>query len=145
MSNVTGDGSQALIDGLRTECEVLQRFGTLLEHEQDCLVRDDVEGLARLTAMKYSLAQDVARLEVARVRSWSEAASGEAQSLWSTLRERASGAKRLNESNGKLIALRLQHVRGALWALRAVPRAHTYGPDGQPGEAGLSRRVLGSA
>jgi flagella synthesis protein FlgN len=110
--------------------ETLEAFVAVLRREQDALATGDIDALAPLIAEKTALAEHVGRI------SASEA---------TLLRDLAEEARGLNEANGKLIALRLQHNQKALNVLLAAAQsAATYGPDGQQ-QASLGGRILGSA
>lgn len=113
-----------------TAQEALQAFVGVLRREQDALATGDIETLAPLIAEKTALAEHVNRIPL------SEAAR---------FRDLVGEASALNEANGKLIALRLQHNQQALNVLlAAADTAATYGPDGQQ-QAGLGSRILGKA
>lgn len=135
---------QESVESLRSQCATLERFEAVLEEEQACLVRDDLEALTRLTPVKFSLAEQLAAFGT-QAPAQPGASDDERTQLRARLRARVAASRQLNESNGKLIAMRLQHVQGALEALRGTPRAHTYGPDGLPGAGTARGRVLGSA
>ena len=77
---------------------------------------------------------------------WIKSAEGTtSRRRWQQLLELATEARALNETNGKLIAVHLQHNQQALnTLLAAVDQATTYGPDGQQ-RAGAGGRSLGSA
>lgn len=110
--------------------ETLEAFVAVLRREQDALATGDIDALAPLVAEKTTLADKLNRI------SADEAA---------LLRDLASEARSLNEANGKLIALRLQHNRQALNVLMtAADAVATYGPDGQQ-QSALGGRILGSA
>lgn len=110
--------------------EALRAFIDVLRREQALLTEGSVEDLAPLIAEKTALADRLNRMPDSK-----EAA----------LRELAAEARALNETNGKLIALRLQQNRKALdILLAAADNATTYGPDGQQ-QTGLGGRILGKA
>ena len=110
--------------------EALQAFVDILRREQDALATGNIDALAPLIAEKTALAEQLNRI------STSEAA---------LYRDLVSEASALNEANGKLIALRLQHNQQALNVLMAAANtAATYGPDGQQ-QSGLGSRILGKA
>ncbi len=113
-----------------TAREALQAFVDVLRREQDALATGDIETLAPLIAEKTALAEQVNRIPL------SEAAR---------FRDLVSEASALNEANGKLIALRLQHNQQALNVLMAAAdTAATYGPDGQQ-QSAVGSRILGKA
>jgi flagella synthesis protein FlgN len=110
--------------------ETLQIFIDILRREQTALAAGDIDALAPLIAEKTALAEQLNQISV------SEAAQ---------FRDLANEASALNEANGKLIALRLQHNQQALNVLLAAANsAATYGPDGQQ-QSGLGSRILGKA
>lgn len=64
---------------------------------------------------------------------------------WQSLITVTAEAQALNESNGKLIAMRMQHNQQALNVLLAAAnQASLYGPDGQTKPSG-GGRLFGSA
>lgn len=110
--------------------EDLEAFVAVLRREQDALANGDIDALPPLIAEKTALAERLNRI------SASEAAQ---------YRDLVSSASALNEANGKLIALRLQHNQQALNVLMAAANAtSTYGPDGQQQSSG-GGRILGKA
>jgi len=152
------------VAGLRAERDAFGALCRLLESEQTCLVRSDIEGLLQLTGAK---SERVDRLiELARQRAdhlesvglsggsngmgdWLAAHAGaqrvELTQLWDELVRLASDARTLNEINGKLITTRLSHNQAALSALQLSARAQNiYGPDGQAAVS-AGQRELGSA
>lgn len=111
--------------------ETLETFVATLLREQDALATGDIDALAPLIAKKTKLAEQLNQL------SASETA---------LFRDLVSEACALNEANGKLIALRLQHNQQALNVLMAAANtAATYGPDGQQQQSGPGSRILGKA
>jgi flagella synthesis protein FlgN len=64
---------------------------------------------------------------------------------WNQLLQAGSTAQRLNELNGKLILIHLQHNQQALSALStAANQSSVYGPDGQPHNTiSTSSRIIG--
>lgn len=110
--------------------ETLEAFVGVLRREQDALAAGNIDALAPLIAEKHALAEKLNQFSL-------EAAT--------TYRDLVSEARALNEANGKLIGLCLQHNQQALGALLdAADKATTYGPDGQQ-QAGLGSRILGKA
>ncbi len=129
-------------DILRAEISRLGEFIDLLQREQELLIRGDTEALLLLSENKTALANALAALSQAREGQLVTDAHTPA---WQTLRELAAKAKNLNETNGKLIGLHLQHNQQAFAVLMAAAnRAMNYGPDGQQ-KIGLGGRILGSA
>jgi flagella synthesis protein FlgN len=111
--------------------ETLEAFVAVLRREQEALTTGDTDALVPLIAEKTALAERLNRFP----------ADAAAQH-----RDLVAAARTLNEANGKLIALRLQHNQQALNVLLAAANtaAATYGPDGQQ-QAGLGSRILGKA
>ncbi len=151
----------ALADLLAQELGLLHSFVTLMRHEQSLLVDGKADVLAEIAEEKSGLAGQLARRAMAReeelgrrgyaagrmgMDDWIKSAEGTtSRRRWQQLLELATEARALNETNGKLIAVQLQHNQQALnTLLAAVDQAATYGPDGQQ-RAGASGRSLGSA
>jgi len=154
-------GPEPLAGLLAQELQLLHAFVALLRHEQSLLTAGDTEPLSALAAEKSRGAAALGQLAAARdhgldelrlppgrvgMDAWTQSAVGTAsQANWRQLIELAAEARALNETNGKLIALHLQHNRQAMNVLMAAAdQAVTYGPDGQQQTAG-SGRSLGSA
>ena len=79
------------------------------------------------------------------MEAWLASRASRQQASWKELLTLAADARSLNETNGKLINLHLQHNQQALNVLlAAVDKAVTYGPDGQQKSAS-GGRSLGSA
>lgn len=151
----------ALADLLAQELGLLHSFVTLLRHEQVMLVDAEPDALGELAREKTDLSAQLASRAAAReeelarrglpggrqgMDDWIRSADGStSRRRWQQLLELAAEARLLNETNGKLIALHLQHNQQALnTLLTAVDQAATYGPDGQQ-LTGASGRSLGSA
>lgn len=150
-----------LVDLLRQEVRLLRSFLALLRREQDMLTAGDTASLSELAASKGQTAIDLGQLATVRdgelvgrglppgctgMEAWVLTAHGAASRAdWRELLELAGDARALNDTNGKLINLHLQHNQQALNALMAAAgQAATYGPDGQQRSGGGSRS-LGSA
>lgn len=146
---------------LSQELGTLQSFVELLRREQMLLAGGTTDGLTDLAAEKSTAALELGRLamardkELARIQlpsgragmdAWTLTDAGApSQGNWDRLLLLAAEARALNESNGKMIALQLQHNQQALSVLMAAAdQTSTYGPDGQP-RAGPGGRSLGSA
>ena len=152
----------ALADLLAQELGLLHSFVTLLRHEQSLLVDGKPDTLGDVAAEKSGLSGQLALRAAAREEAldkrgyaagragmddWINKSADGATSRrrWQQLLQLAAEARALNETNGKLIAVHLQHNQQALnTLLAAVDQATTYGPDGQLG-AGAGGRSLGSA
>ena len=125
---------------LREEFEALQAFVGLLRREQALLTEGNIEALPLLTAEKSALAGRLGQLSGDRER----AAPTPGMEGWQSLVDLAAEARALNETNGKLIALRMQHNQRALAILMAAADQDVvYGPDGQQRMG--SGRSFGSA
>lgn len=110
--------------------ETLQAFIELLRREQTALIEGDIEALAALLPEKTALSE--------RLNAISPSEAGQ-------LRELAATARDLNQTNGQLIAVRIQRNQQALNVLfAAAGQAPTYGPDGQQ-LSSLGSRSLGKA
>jgi flagellar biosynthesis/type III secretory pathway chaperone len=143
---------------LREEVTALQAFRKVLESERACLKRSDVEALLELTRVKSEQLDQLAELSDRRSRylvskglEVSQAGMGQAMDtaelaeLWTTLLTLASEVRNLNDANGALIAVRMNHNHAALAALQVGGRVpKLYGPDGQR-DVGASTRDLGRA
>lgn len=147
---MTSPGDLGEIAGLLAqELQTLESFVTLLRNEQALLSSGANEGLTALADDKSRSAIDLGRLAnlrdqaLARLHlppgragmdAWTLTDVGStSQRAWDRLLALAAQARALNEANGKLIALHLQHNRQALAILMAAAnQTATYGPDGQP-------------
>jgi flagellar biosynthesis protein FlgN len=143
------------------ELQALRTFVTLLGHEQDLLSQGAVEALSALAPEKSALVTSLTRLATARdaelarlglpagragMAAWlGGKAEASCQADWNQVLALAAEARALNDTNGKLIGLHMQHNQQALSVLMAATdQAVTYGPDGQQ-KAGSGGRSLGSA
>ena len=146
---------------LEEEVGRLKEFIGLLQREQELLKQGDTDALLPLIETKTQLADRLATFARARetylarqgfpagrpgMESWLQRHGSDAQrQSWHALLQLAQEARDLNELNGKLIGLHMQHNQQAFTALmNATNRAMTYGPDGQQ-QAGLGGRILGTA
>jgi flagella synthesis protein FlgN len=159
---VPNPGKLADIAGLLSqELQTLESFVALLRSEQSLLASGAGEGLMALAEEKSRAAIELGRLatmreqELARLHlppgragmdAWTLTDAGSAsQRSWDHLLVLAAEARAINETNGKAIALHMQHNQQALSVLMAAAdKTATYGPDGQP-LAGIGGRSLGSA
>ncbi len=156
MTAVSGVGEN-IAALLSQELAALRSFIELLRQEQSLLVSGTSDGLVALATGKSQAALELGRLAAARdealarihfpagragMDAWIITDSGSPSSRkWDELLDLAAEARALNEANGKLIGLHLQHNQRALSALSAaVDQTATYGPDGQsmPGVGGRS-------
>jgi flagella synthesis protein FlgN len=149
-----------LADLLSRELQAVHSFILLLRREQSLLAEGASEALSALAEEKARAAgqlnglaesreTQLAALKLPAGRAGMEAWAGSADGApyranWHQLLQLAAEARALNEGNGKLIALHLQHYQQGLTVLMAaLDQAATYGPDGQQ-RTGLSGRSLGS-
>jgi flagella synthesis protein FlgN len=158
---VAPDKSGEIAGLLSQELQTLQSFTELLRREQSLLAAGTTDGLTELANEKSTVAVELGRLAAARdmelaslrlpsgragMDAWTLTDAGApSQNNWDRLLLLAAEARALNEANGKVIALQLQHNQQALTVLlAAADRTATYGPDGQP-RSGTGGRSLGSA
>lgn len=152
----------SLVKLLEAEAHEATAFIALLKNEQALLVEGNVDGLLPLAEQKSGFASRLGALGEARERivKGSGAGSGRAgmetyltrqpgdkalRTRWEELLALATECQALNNLNGKLIRLHLQHNQQAMATLMAAAdQATTYGPDGHQRPAG-SGRFLGSA
>ena len=142
------------------ELRRVQAFLAVLRQEKSLLEAANTEPLAALAEEKTRLAVELSQLCQAReaeltrlglipgksgMNVWCESTNAASRGNWQRLLGAAGEAKALNDTNGKLIALRLQHNQRALAVLTAAAdQAATYGPDGQQ-RLSSGGRSLGSA
>lgn len=151
----------AIADLLTQELAALRAFVDLLRNEQSLLVSATSEGLGPLATEKSRSAIVLGQLAAARDRelvklnfptgragmdAWVISTAGvRYQQDWNDLLGMSAQARAINEANGKLISLHLQHNQQSLTALlAAADQTATYGPDGQA-KPGVGGRSLGSA
>jgi flagellar biosynthesis protein FlgN len=144
---------------LGEEARELRSFLTLLEREQRALTNGDAEALMpladeknRLTERLHSLGQQRAEWFVAHgyggdhnaIGAWLQRTSqdGSTSGNWQQVLDLATRARTINEENGTLIRMRMQHNQRALAILLAASnRAALYGPDGQTRGAAEKRHI----
>lgn len=145
------------------ELAALRDFVAVLQKEQQTLIDGDLDRLMLQVEDKTKLSTLLTRLAEQRnqllsaaslsndragMESWlarQTSAAGNARSDGDKLLVLAAEARALNESNGKLIATRLQNTQQALGILlSASDQAALYGPDGQTQTSG-SGRLFGEA
>jgi flagellar biosynthesis protein FlgN len=139
------------VAGLRAERESFHALCKVLESEQACLVKGDVDSLLEIAPLKSERVDRLQHLEQQRIgyldsiglgtgqtamTDWLAAHAGTERSvlaqLWEELVLLAAEARSLNDINGKLITTRLAHSQAAMAALQLSARAQNiYGPDGQ--------------
>lgn len=121
----------------------------VLQQEQQALVAGDIDKLTPIVEEKTRLASSLNRFAEQRqrlisasglpndrsgVEAWlaSQVLSPKDRADWRKLLALTGEAQTLNESNGKLIAMRMQHNQQSLNVLlSAANQATLYGPDGQ--------------
>ncbi len=138
------------IASLRREVLAFSEFIELLNAEQLCLTRAQIEplpGIARQKAEKAEALGALARIRCAFleahalhanadgmrqwIRSHHDAEATELFGLWERLSEFAADAQRINRTNGTLINNRMAYTREALTALIGLTGpAGEYGRDG---------------
>lgn len=147
---------------LADELVELERFCALLATERDILEKGEADKLPPVVEKKSALAIRLGELLAQReaalnqagfssgregMENWlsTHAQAGSLRSHWQRLLDLAGLARNRQETNGKLIAIQLQHNQQAIAALMSASgRPLTYGPDGQQ-RVGGGGRTLGSA
>ena len=152
---------------LRLERDAVSAFVEILQREQDALIQGADEELDFLAATKERMLKELAGFAERRnhylasrgltqngkgVDAWlaqgpntaSAEQPAESTSVWNDLMRLAWTARQLNQTNGAIIATRLQRTQRALEALRrAAGTVALYGPKGQTFGIG-SGRALGA-
>ncbi|WP_319240749.1 flagellar protein FlgN [uncultured Propionivibrio sp.] len=160
---VQSSPSSRLLQTLTSESELVSLFISLLEKEQASLVEGQTETLPQIAEEKGRAADRLTAVGDERNRLLAEEglAGGPSGieawcarhpleksivSKWAEVLDKARRAKDLNQLNGNLITLRMQHTARALEALRSASRPlDLYGPDGQSAGTGTARRIIDSA
>lgn len=160
---VQPNSSSRLLQTLASESELVSLFISLLEKEQACLVEGQTETLPQIAEEKSRVAEQLSGVGNERNRLLAEeglaggpsgieawcARHPQEKSIaatWAEVLDKARRAKGLNQLNGNLITLRMQHTTRALEALRSASRPlDLYGPDGQSTGVGTARRIIDSA
>ena len=106
-----------------TDTEAIEQIGAT---RQEC-----TSALARLAAERElscrQLAPPGAAVDMVRVLGWCDA-SGTLTAQWQGNLARARRCRDLNERNGAIVAVKLNHVQSLLAALRGVREEPDYGP-----------------
>lgn len=154
--------SHPVLSALQSEVAALLKFVDVLYQEQTALRAGGLETLNSLVEIKTVLGNQLSEHSRQRddaltalglptgktgmERFIDQSGSPLIKSEWAELLARAAEARELNQLNGKLIGLLMQHNQSALSALTAASdRVMTYyGSDGQQ-RTDLSHRKLGSA
>ncbi|MBX3664097.1 MAG: flagellar protein FlgN [Burkholderiales bacterium] len=158
--SAAGDGLSAA--SLREERIATEGFLELLQHEQECLLTGNADAIGAHVENKSASLRRLAGYAERRRRfllaqqlspdrpgmeQW-VANAGESAGIaaeWQRLLEATRLAREVNETNGSLIAARLQSNQQALAALTAAASGTSlYGRDGQASGSWDSRR-LGAA
>ena len=162
--HATPGGVRDIARCLAEEAALLQRFVDVLREEQKTLAEGecDIAHLMTLVTEKTRHASQLAQWAEQRsallvaagctpdragMQQWLDHVSAAAASrkLWLAMLALADEARALNETNGHLIGIRLQHNQQALSVLlTAANQAALYGPDGQT-HAAPGGRLFGSA
>lgn len=147
---------------LSEELAALRGFVAILQQEQQALVAGEIDRLMPLVKEKTDLAARLGQFAELRSRMLAAASlspdrtgmerwlarlapADSAHAAWKSLLALTAEAQALNESNGKLIAMRMQHNQQALNVLLAAAnQSALYGPDGQTKPAG-GGRLFGAA
>ena len=152
------------VASLRREVSAYAEFLDLLQREQACLVRGEVDPLTGVSRQKSDKVEELGSLARLRcafleshalspnaqgMRKWISAQRGteaeEVSNLWDNLSKSAAEAQRINQLNGTLINNRLAYNREALTAFTVITRPMgVYGPDGSTAFR-VSHRYFGAA
>lgn len=134
---------------LTQECAAIKSFVELLKKEEDILIHGRMEEVDFLVSEKQRAIEEIANYSAVRcqqltdhgftvdsngMESWlaSQPDSEKNTAIWSELLQLAQEVQQLNQTNGKMIATRLQHVQHASAALQsAAGNISLYGPKGQ--------------
>lgn len=144
---------------LEREIELVSRFVSILNDEQECLAQGNADALPEISATKSALVEQLNALEGQRMEAielpgkasdlpsmekWlkDNANDIEAASAWQKLRELAREAKTLHELNGQLVATHLKNAAEALAILtQKASQSALYGASGQTTTSTGSRIV----
>jgi len=144
------------------ELATLRDFVKILEQEQKALVAGEIDRLMPFVEEKTRLAAKLGEFANQRSRLLAAAAlpankqgmekwlsrlppADPTHKIWAGLVSISAEAQALNESNGKVIAMLLQHNQQSLNVLLAAAnQASLYGPDGQTRPTG-GGRLFGAA
>jgi flagella synthesis protein FlgN len=147
---------------LNSEFAALRDFVKILQQEQQALVAGEIDRLMPFVTEKTRLAASLGEFADQRSRLLDAAslpankqgmekwlaqlpATDPSRKIWAALVKLSAEAQALNESNGKVIAMLLQHNQQSLNVLLAAAnQASLYGPDGQTKPKG-GGRLFGAA
>lgn len=137
-----------LADLLTRELELVRAFIASLTQEQEALKRGETDAVAAIALKKNQLIEQLNGVEKDRntflqqagypgdsngMKSWLAANGNDrtAAEGWAKLMDLAAQARRINDLNGRLIAMRLQAANQALGILtEQSQRSSLYGRDG---------------
>ncbi|HLO64721.1 MAG TPA: flagellar protein FlgN [Azonexus sp.] len=149
----------AVVAILEREIELVSRFVTVLNTEQECLTQGNADPLPAIAADKSALVDQLNALESERMAAlglpgqpsdqpsmeiWlrNNTSDRAAATAWQKLRELAHEAKVLHELNGQLVATHLKNTAEALAILtQQASQSSLYGAKGQTTSATGSRIV----
>ncbi len=132
--------------------QVLKEFVELLEHEQKLLSSSEVDGEAvrKLATDKKTMLERLESLESQRAKGQhtlgypsglegAKKAASDSKCLpfWEEITLLAFRAKSLNEINGNLIKMRLDHANQMISFFNKVAGEPLYGPDGKSKRRGM--------
>lgn len=134
--------TDSLLPLLEAEGAALRECLSVLAEEQALLSRSaEVEGLPALATRKAALHARLDSIAAARAACFDGAIDMAAalshdarlQPLWDDVTELARRARAANETNGRLVRMRMHYTGAALDALRQArgQQAPVYGPDGR--------------
>lgn len=135
---------------LQAEQAAFQQFYELLQAEKDALSRNEVDRLPELAQLKSEKILQLSQLaeqrnlylaahsclpDQAGMEEWYRRSRGETgirlYKIWQDMLKQARAAHQLNQENGALIELKLQHNQQALAIIRAAANQNgVYGRDG---------------
>lgn len=157
-------GRTAIVEEVEAEVYAFGELCRILLAEQACLLRNDVDALLELAEIKSRTVERLSELAASRaahlgdrgllpnsagMQQWLDsqpsADGAELDQAWGRVLALATEARALNNVNGGLIALRVNHGQAALSTLQAAAKRHSvYGPDGQS-DFRPANRALGRA
>lgn len=114
----------------------------LLQAEQNALRAAHADALPTIAAAKLREVESLSALARSRDSTIEGADDDEDSAAWQELRSLAADARRMNDSNGRMIAVQQHHFDRALSALwHAAGVTPLYGADGRP-QGGVSARTF---
>lgn len=151
----------ALVQAIERETELLGALAALLQQEREVLQAGNSDALPSLSTQKAELLRAVAQTEderrqlIRRLSGTSPTEDVQAvldrfpaeqqllRSRWEALLGHASRVRTLNQENGYMVELALQHVRGALDALcgDGMSKTRLYDPHGQSAPVSAHRSL----